>query len=364
MIAYVLFDAVLAFFGITFYSREMFVLIGIASMFEATTYWIVPLDASKPQRQSLRGIGADLRHQVLPLFIIFVNLLTTTYTDSMSPYLVSELVPDPVLLGQIWGWFTVITCVLLPLGWVIFTRVRYTVLLPAVYIFELAALLCLMFLNESTPTAVVFAMVMVHACLTTVGDAVVQLFAVQASGMSSAPTFVYAAYQSILNVGYVVASSVFPLVKTPTTWIQFWAIGIGVMIVGFIVTVVLVAIDRRSDIMQARPTVDTSCFRAISAWMKRRRVPKREPATPEVEMLSVLPSISVKPESAPGPGTSAPLEPPMGETPCETPASAEGASARDDAHLEATPSMEVNVPQNNPEHTQSGAPQDGVAVAH
>lgn len=258
--AYLVFDVLLSFVGISFYTPYIFLIVGCLSILTSGLLFVYKWEDLPTH--DYKGIWKDIKETVWPAITIFFYFFITTFGDSMLSYFGSDIQPNEDRIGIIFGCYMIGAFVGMLIGQYFFLKVTYHWAVVIALFFEAAAVLFFMFLTEKSKYGVQITMFLLGGFVTAATDAILQTLCIDASSTGSVPTFTYSWLQSLMMAGSTIGGCVFPLCKKNLTWIEFWGANIGIcggLAVIFALLYILIPSAYNDRTLKIKPTIKSLC---------------------------------------------------------------------------------------------------------
>lgn len=229
MLGGMLFDVFIAFTGSAFFSSSVFLYAGFLIIVGSFCVWILPLNDCKPNVVPLPQVTRDCFHQSVPILLVFIAFLSTSYSSSLLFSFVDEIFVGESILWLLIACWELIRMFSLAFGYMIFLPIAYRFLMPWYYVLEIIAILLVMFLDSSSSITLTFILVLLHSFSSGLGESLVQTFCIDAAAHTSEATFLFSAFQSLSHGAFYIDSFCVPLIRSAVSWLQFYGIGIGIL---------------------------------------------------------------------------------------------------------------------------------------
>lgn len=258
--ACLVFDALLSFVGISFYTPYIFLIVGCISIFTSGLLFVYKWEVL-PTKE-FEGLWKDIKETVWPAITIFFYFLFTSFGDSMLSYFGSDIQPNEDKIGIVFRVYMIGVFVGMVLGQYFFIKVTCHWAVVIALFFEAVAVFFFMFLTEKSAYALQITMFLLGGFVTSATDAILQTLCIDASATGSVPTFTYSWLQSLMMAGATIGACVFPLCKNNLTWTGFLGAKIGICsCLRVILTVIYMFIPSAYNdrTLKIKPTVKSIC---------------------------------------------------------------------------------------------------------
>lgn len=217
--AYLVFDVLLSFVGISFYTPYIFLVIGIISVLTSGLLFVYKWEDLPTNEFS--GIWTDIKETIWPATTIFLYYFCTSFGDSMLSYFGSVIQPDEDKIGNVFGVYMIGAFLGMLFGQYFFIKIAYRWAVVIALFVEAVSVFFFMFLTDKSKYGLQISMFLIGGFVTQATDAIIQTFSIDASATGSVPTFTYAWLQSLLMAGSTIGGCVFPLCKKNLNWTEF-----------------------------------------------------------------------------------------------------------------------------------------------
>jgi hypothetical protein len=188
MMGYLIFDVIISFVGISFYTPYLFLIVGILSMLAAPLLWVY--DWAELPRAEFAGMWGDFVKTLPTSVITLLYYFVTTWGDSTLGYFGADISPDEEELGVIFGLYMIGVFFGLSYGQYMFIEWTYVGILAALVI-EAASVLFYWFLAEGTAYSAKCTLFFFGGFFTSGSDAVIQTLLIDASTEVNTDTLMY-----------------------------------------------------------------------------------------------------------------------------------------------------------------------------